>query len=287
MEKYSPIAGEIFKQLQREKRKKKNFYVTDLGKCPRKVIMDFGDYEKKPLTDSELLMFGFADYIHVKLTSLIKKSNKYAVIAEELSVNEGLPEQWHGRLDTLLFDLEDKIFLPIEWKSTRSFVTNMDLPKNQHYYQVLAYLYALNRMGYEVETGIILYVDRTGSNKPIECVVVRDDDEFTDMCVTYNNYLATYLDKKILPEMLPRELKNYKSGLYLHPNWQCQYCHFQDISCKPNMSKNKIGNITNGKLIKGRNWGRYEDEVDRGELNKLLNPEEIEDFGEYCKAISD
>lgn len=281
------LVEEICKQLEREDRVKEYFYVTDLGKCPRKVIMDFGDFKKKPLTESELLMFKFADYIHERVTSLLRKSDRFVVAANELSLNGGLPNFWHGRCDALLFDLHDRIFIPLEIKSTRAFRYTSDFPKPEHIMQINAYMFALITMGYDTQRGIILYVDRSGSNKPLEFKIPYDENilhEFKKYEELYKKHFETELT---LPPVMAREIKKVRNTLYLVPSWQCDYCHYQGLSCNPNMSKNKLGELTKEGFKKSRDYGKFADEIDQNKLNKFIKPEEIENFGEYVKAVSD
>src|SRR4030043_1585354 len=98
------ILPEVYKQLDREDRIKTHFYVSDLGTCPKKVIMNFGSYEKKSQTNAEKIMFYKAESDHKSMARLLNKSSRYFIIREEFDISEGLPEMWHGRLDNLVYN---------------------------------------------------------------------------------------------------------------------------------------------------------------------------------------
>jgi hypothetical protein len=281
------VLDEIYRQLERENKKRECFYVTDLGVCPRKVIMGFGDFEYKPLTPQEKLMFGFADFLHYKVMLFLRESKNYVVIKNEYKINDGLPEFWHGRCDDLLYDLSDKYFFPLEIKSTRSFVKNMDLPKENHVMQTKIYIYALRNMGWDIPKGKLLYIDRSGSNKPIEFDIELDDsqpildnfkiyeDWYEKQIFETNGEYSHVMMTDTMPPILPRTINKSKNEFYLVPDWQCGYCKYQGLSCKPNMSKNKIAEIKDNKLVMRKGYEEYEKDI-------VGNKVEEDDFITFC-----
>lgn len=284
------ILSEIYKQLEKEDRPKEYFYVTDLGTCPRKVIMNFGDYEKKPLTNAEKIMFFKANSDHKSMARLLNKSNRFFIIREEFNINDGLPKMWHGRLDNLLYDREEKSISPLDWKGTRSLRYQAELPKQSHILQIRAYLMALINMQFPVDRGYLIYTDRTGSYGGVEFIIEPDNESVLEEMKIYedwyNNvtkvkhYTAT-ITNRTLPPILDREIKQIKNEFYLIPNWQCGYCYYQGLSCKPNISKNKIAEIKDNKLKIRKGYEEYKDK-----LNELINPKDNGDFYNFVKKES-
>lgn len=291
------ILDEIYKQLKKVEKKKEYFYVTDLGQCPKKVIMGFGNYEKKQQTNAEKLMFAKAESDHRAMARLLNKSNRFFIIREEFSINDGLPEMWHGRLDNLIYDKEEKSISPIDWKGTRSLKYQAELPKPSHVLQIRTYLMALINMQFPVDKGYLIYSDRTGSYEGIEFAIQPYNESVLAEMKIYEEYyndtitVAEYENIKSytpepnleerLPSILPREIKKIKNEFYLIPNWQCGYCYYQGLSCKPTMSKNKIASIKDDKLKIRKGYLEYEDR-----LNELINPKDNGDFYNFVKKAS-
>jgi len=269
------ILDEIYKQLKQEDRIKECFYVTDLGVCPRKVIMDFGDYKKKPLTNAERLMFHKAESDHREMATLLNYSNRYSIMKQEMSINDGLPEMWHGRLDCLVYDLQLNEMFPVDWKGTRSLKYQVELPKANHVLQVKCYIWALYQMNYPVNKGKLIYTDRTGSYDGMEFEVDGDIRELSPLMQVYEVAYRIYEQDKTLPNMLPRIIKQIKDEYYLIPDWQCGYCKYQGLSCKPNMSKNKIAEIKDNKLVMRKGYEEYEKHITSKKV-------EEDDFITFC-----
>lgn len=259
------IKEEIYSLLEKEERTKEYLYVTDIGSCPKKVMMGFGKYEKKPLSPQEKLMFDIADFLHYKVMLLLKDSNRFVVIKNEYKLNDGLPTLWHGRCDDILFDLNDKKFLILEIKSTRGFVKNMELPKNNHEIQTKIYINALRKMHWNIDCGILIYFDRSGSNEPqeypINYIPDIDDDLINNKFNIYEQYYTEYKQYKVLPEILSRVIKRTKNEFKLVPNWQCDLCKFRGLSCYPDLRINKIAEIKNSKLIIRKDYEQYENDI--------------------------
>ncbi len=283
------ILEEIYIQLDKPKKKKEHFYVTDLGSCPRKVIMNFGDYKRKELTNAEKIMFFKANSDHKSMTYLLNKSKKYSVMETELVINDGLPKLWHGRLDVLIYDYKGSCMYPIDWKGTRSLRYQADLPKSAHKLQLRSYIMALRVLSYPVDIGKLTYVDRTGSYEGVEFEIEADDDEVLENMKFYEKCLTVYkgdsdnLLPQLLPPIIPREIKRTKDEFHLVPNWQCGYCHYQPSSCKPNMSKNKIASMVNGELSIRKDYTNY-----ANKLYKMIEPKEYADTPNgFSKFIND
>jgi len=282
------ILNEIYKQLDRPDRTKEYFYVTDLGTCPRKVIMNFGSYEKKPQTNAEKIMFYKAENDHRAMARLLNKSDRFFIIREEFSINEGLPEMWHGRLDNLIYDKEDKSISPLDWKGTRSLKYQLELLKQSHILQIRSYLMALINMQFPTDKGYIIYTDRTGSYEGVEFVIEPDNESVLAEMKIYEDWYLSNVGEQLtgifeykLPPIISREIKQIKNEFYLVPNWQCGYCYYCNLSCKPNMSKNKIAEIKDDKLVIRKEYLEYEDR-----LNEIINPKDESDFYQFCKKES-
>lgn len=242
------IINEITEQLKRETRKKEYFYVTDIGKCKRKICLDFKGAPKKDLTTGEMFMFDDADESHKNLAKRVGMIKGIAVIENEMNITEGLPSMWHGRLDSLCFDIPAKEFFVIDFKGTRAFRKGVDLPKQDHIYQIKSYLFALRNMGIKAEKGLLFYKDRTGSCAPM-IFEVDYDPEIINVFKEYEDVYEIFNATNELPEILPREFKLKRNEIKLVPNWQCSYCKYQGISCKPIMSENKVADVQGSELI--------------------------------------
>jgi len=295
------ILDEIYKQLEKEEKQKTHFYVTDLGTCPRKVIMNFGNFDKKPLTNGEKLMFKKAETDHKELIKLLNDSENLFVIKGEFNISNGLPELWRGRLDCLIYDNQDKCIFPVDWKGTRSLKYSTDLPKQSHVLQIRAYIMALQNMGFPTDYGEIVYTDRTGSYQGLEFVIKPDSGQVLGEMKIYEdyykksaqeievrsfftgaieNYQYEINSKSILPPILEREIIKSRDEFYLKSSWQCEYCYYEGLSCKPNMSKNKIAEIKDDKLKIRKGYEKFENK-----LNELINPKD-DDFYNFCQKES-
>jgi len=322
------ILNEIYKQLEHIDRTKEYFYVTDLGTCPRKVIMNFGSYEKKPQTNAEKIMFYKAENDHRAMARLLNKSKRFSIIKEEFDISEGLPKMWHGRLDSLVFDnvpttylvernvdlekiksfakprgiitvdnvnsikkLNGSSIYPIDWKGTRSLKYQVELPKKNHITQLRAYIMALQNMNYDCNKGVLIYSDRTGSYEGIEFVIQPDNDSVLAEMKIYEDWYLSNVGEQLtgifeykLPPILERSIKHFPkiNEFHLIPNWQCDYCYYEGLSCHPNMSKNKIAEIKDNKLKIRNGYFEYEDR-----LNEIINPKDDKDFYNFVKRESE
>ncbi len=285
------IVDEIKKQLYSEDRKKECFYVTDLGTCLRKMVLDFIGAEKKPWTAQELYMFKKSKDQQDKFAEMLRGTDNYFLLKEELVINDGLPDGWHGRLDFLVYDLNDKHFKPIEYKSSRSFGNPEHLPRPENVLQTKAYIAATRFMYLEfnIKKGILFYDDRSGSNLPLEFGIDNLDGLDDEMALCEKAYLG-YTEHDIMPDFLPREIKlrNYGKIFYLEPNYMCDgYCKYSGVSCKPDLSKTKLADVKDGILVIRKGYEEYE-----SAMLEMMKPKDFKDidtdsFGEFCKLASD
>jgi len=289
------LLDEIYKQLFSSDGYKTHFYASDLGFCPRRVIMDFGNFDKRDFAKQELYMFKKSKQQEVDFGKTLKGSDNFFVLKHNLKIDAGLPKLWHGELDFFIYDIEDKEFEPLEYKSSRSFKYPEYLPKRENVLQTKAYIYALANMFPElnINRGILFYDDRSGSNLPLEFLIDNTDDLLEEMSKYERWYHESIIidgDGEIrvmeynLPPMLERDIKQIKNEFYLIPNWQCGvYCRYFNKFCKPNVSKNKIAEIKDDKLKVRKGYEEYTDK-----LNELIKPKVYENTPNgFAKFVED
>ena len=156
-------------------------------------------------------------------------------------------------------------------------------------------------MHFPVDKGYLIYSDRTGSYEGIEFEILPDNESVLAEMKRYEKYydLVFFPDRTLnnviefnFPPILDRDIKQIKTQkskdvtkpshneFYLTPNWQCDYCYYQNLSCNPNMSKNKIAEIKDNRLVIRKDYGEYEDR-----LNNIINPKDDNDFYKFVKGV--
>lgn len=247
---------------------KSHFYCTDIGSCPRKVVMSFydKDFKTERASAAARMMFLKAENDHSANAGILDKaSNSVAVLKREMRITEGLPPMWSGRIDCIVLDVRQQIakLAVIDWKGTRSLTWTSDLPKSSHVAQIRCYLMALNKMNYKMTEGKLIYQDRSGSTEGLEFWVQEDNLSVLNEMVKYEKSLSYTIGRDIatfdgvttgmlyekpgylerLPDRLPREIKKTGNEFFMVPNWQCGYCAYKEHACKPNMRKTKVAEL--------------------------------------------
>jgi hypothetical protein len=215
-------------------------HASEVGACPRKQLLRILGAPPKVQNNltraNEALMFWIAYRVHY----LTYEAMSWAGILYdcEVSLMSGV---WAGRADAIFYpDVNDKEGMRIyDLKTVRpnAFRYAESYPKEQHCLQLGAYATRARVSPY----GVIEYVDRGGSNIPIECPV--DVAEWAGKATHNMQELESLLagvegqpwDKAELPPVLPehyvshyRKARNqpYKdlTSVTLEPSWECSYC---------------------------------------------------------------
>lgn len=212
-----------------------DLHVSDLGTtipgegCPRQLKLRLTGAEKRPPTVGELMMFENAHGIHARVTKLLQAGlpREWELEFKEQSITGLLPEGIRGTMDNLLRNRrENRVIVP-DYKTVRGRAFNyLDKPKPANEIQVQGYIAAI-----DAEAGILLYLDREGSNASREFAVERNDQAVLGAI----NGLVQIRDSDELPPILgPKLVRNENKGpdsLKVEMPWPCKYCEFRDVSC--------------------------------------------------------
>jgi len=212
-------------------------HASEVGYCPRMQCLRLGGAEKQVQANltaaNEALMFWVAYRIHYVTYEAMQWSG--ILCGHEVALFE---EPWAGRADALFRpDIDDpqewlydcKTVRPNAMKYTESF------PKEAHCLQLGAYASKVAAFD-----GVIEYVDRGGSNPPIECVislepwVVRAMIRMNDIeDWTHRDELPPILEETFVPHYRKARGKDWKElvSITLDASWECSYClaHHTDM----------------------------------------------------------
>jgi hypothetical protein len=205
-------------------------HASQVGYCPRMQMYRFQGAPKKVQANltqaNEALMFWIAYRIHY----LTYEAFEWAGILKgyEVSLMDGL---WAGRADAIITpDGEDEWLYDCKTTRPNAFKYSESFPKKEACLQLGSYGTARP----EVKKGIVEYVDRGGSNIPIECVI--DLAEWHEPALSRMSLLEQALEA--LPDLPPmleesfvphyrkapkQDYKDLKS-VTLECSWECGYC---------------------------------------------------------------
>lgn len=196
---------------QRDSWEQTKFYISDAGKCQRKIFFKLKQAPCKATEPRILRLLQHGDYIHQLIMKALLGSREVHVIASEINIPPMAAVS--GRADAVLSDGQDLYVLDIKSISSAGF-RYLNGPKQDHINQLQLYLHFL-----DPNKGVLLYVN-------------KDDDQLKEYFVDYDRGLAEQLlaefeetKEKIDQNIVPQRCNDWPSG------WQCKYCDFQDI-CK-------------------------------------------------------
>jgi len=210
---------------------------SNLGSCAKQNALKLeGADEQSKTTDQDSAkqwMFEIAHFQHEKLGQYFKE--KGWLVKTEQAVD--LPEPWTGRFDYLLKINHRYIVIDLKTMHPNG-LHYLKGPKDHHVLQVGSYHIGLHE-AYQPLDAAIIYADRGGQNLPVS-FMVKPDHEAVRADMTRIE-AALQIPSKELP-LMPRVQKvDSKFDVKLIPDWRCEYCEFEGVSCGPNMSKNKVG----------------------------------------------
>jgi hypothetical protein len=223
---------------------KSNIYLSELGDCPRKVMLRLTDAEKKHREGYELdnlqVMYALGDFLHELTASSLEWFG--ALISYERTVQTW--EGFGGRLDVEFQDGKDIVLMDIKSRRSQAFKYDDDLPKHEHVLQVGAYLL---EEGCIATKACVDYVDRGGSNSDVVKVL---DMEFARIAAAEAMRSLSEIRAQLpeLPPPLPAELKEHYNrskpraltSVGRVRSWRCNYCDFESASCKPDAPAEEI-----------------------------------------------
>ena len=287
---------EAYLETNKIKAKKRTyFYVSDLGKCKRQVIFKMLGRKGVPYTVGELNRFQSGTLAQRNWEWSWRRQN--LLLKSELYLPKVLgTDRFHGRVDDLLTNLTftDESFLKcktydpydflktikptdiilLEFKTARSFSFSYpeQMLRDTHKFQTWTYLLDIIKFKPSIKIRkhpLVLYVDRDGTNSPILFVLDKPTlkknytilkEEMKGLVKAY----ALYKRKKILPDILNRELKVVKKKvkkeiqykIELKARWNCSYCKYQKICKLPKhkLKTNIIGTIKDEKFVPKKNF---------------------------------
>lgn len=273
--------------------KTKHFGISMLGLCYKSAILKKTNAPARKLSKEERqaldLKFDLADILECE--AIDSWYRKGILVSQQLVLNQGLPDEWAGRLDAWV-NKWDIGFEIVEIKASHPNMFTMyplQEPKPYNKLQCLGYLYALNNwfMGLDplgdldVENfmftnGRVMYINRGGETKPLQFgfkFTKSNRLEIIEEIKTINKYWNRYNKSKgkELPPVLGKEVKfrNKKKEVkgknkkidvleaHIEPHWNCSWCDFAGVSCDPHKAKNKCGEFDNNGKFNARKG--YED----------------------------
>lgn len=245
-----------------KERDPRRLYVTDVGKCPRMVAYRMletpRDEETEQAVVNQKIMFAVAEYLEQELTNALESSGLLIESQGDVPLTDH--ENWGGRYD-ILADYNGRRI--IEVKSLRPNAFNYELPKEPHVYQAYIYHHYLKDEKDLTAPPLLWYVDRAGSNTPVE--VELDDVDWEEVTVRMRELEDVRMALPDLPPKMERELKlrQYGKSIKEEANYQCVYCDYKS-TCQPDLSKREWAT-----LHKDGTW----------EIKKAADPAKLAAFG--------
>lgn len=178
-------------------------HAIDGAGCKRQLFLTLMGADKEELTIGERLMFLWGDRIHEKVVDLMRDNlgDEWSIEDVEFRVDENLPKEISGRLDIKLEGPSGETVI-VEVKTARgnSFKhLEEEGAKDGHRIQLQSY-----ERHEDADYGLVLYVDREGSNRPQVKMVERDDEAVEDAYREVHRVLEVARDTKALKQLSRR-----------------------------------------------------------------------------------
>lgn len=211
---------------QRDKEKRKYFYISDVSKCDREIHYCFHNPEqKRTIADKTLVLFRCGNMQHEEMQFRLKNQK---VIDNSRDLEFGI-EDWEveatGRLDVFASDNGGLTVTEIKAKNPYSFAS--EEPEPYEVDQLLWYIYASKKSKSLRERnvsdyGYILYVEGWPmSDFPFTGWKVNyDDKRIQAIRGRFKDLKKTIADKKLPQRSHERD------------SVKCQYCRFRDFCWK-------------------------------------------------------
>src|SRR6056297_609162 len=197
-----------------EQRDKDHFYVSDAGKCPRKIYFKFKDYPKEKPDGRAMRIFDYGDYTHLRLSSVLTSMG----IVRGLEVDIPPQEDVGGRADAIV-SVDNELYV-VDFKTISHFsFSKLNEPKSDHVKQVELYMHY-----FDIDKGVLLYEDK--NNQAIKEFVLKYDEDIVQEVLDKFERLKDYIEKEEVPP-IPEDIED----------WRCKYCDFQNACKKVENSK--------------------------------------------------
>lgn len=292
-----PDFNEAFERALREEPRtetRDTLWASDLSAglddgCKRQLFHKLAGDDRKDNTVGELMRFRFGDRIHEDVADMIDQyiPGDWSVIGVECYGNE--IDGVTSRADIRLENPEDQT-VTVEVKTSRGNAFNYrngpeDI-REAHKLQLRTNMLALDD-----DYGLLLYVDREGSNAPESYIIERDDDqvlsiiqELEELIEPANEYsvakeaaeLGLIEDDEVPepPKPLEPEIKRNENkgpdSIEISEPWNCRYCSFRGVVC-PGAVPDELQ--SDGVILKDTDDGYeiYKDKLDESKLPDLVD----------------
>ncbi len=204
------LIDKFYLDREREKKEKNRvqFYISEVGKCPRSIFFKFKQAPAKELEAERLRVFDHGDYIQ---QMILKPLFSLGMIrASEVSIP---PQQIiSGRADAIVSISGEPYVLDVKSISGRLNLSKMEKPMPEHYWQVQLYLHY-----FKIPKGILLYINK--DTQEIKEFVFDYKSELVEELLKWFEKMKTKIEKNIIPNRIP----DYPN------NWQCASCQYRHI----------------------------------------------------------
>jgi len=250
-------------------------HVSDLAYsvelCPRQLWLRLKGYDKAPLTPGKIWMHRNGHAIHARVIELWRiglpklYQGEWDIDKEEEAT---IIEDIHGTADVILKDsIDNKILVDIKTIRGNKF-NYLQEPDPKNVIQLQGYM-----KGFNIDNGMLFYIDREGQNFAKQFPVERDDNKITEGIKVIKSIMAMLGPPPIMKVGLKYKENKSSTSVTLDYPWQCQWCDYLDISCSG----------ANNLPSKYREYTRVIGHLKEGKV-KLVDG--VEDLQPYLEGLS-
>lgn len=191
----------------RRNRDQKHFYISDAGKCPRRVFYSFNKVPKKEIAPNFLRLFDHGDHMHQMIMKTLSMIKGIRIVAFEADIPR--QETVSGRIDVII-EFKGELYI-IDVKSMNSMIfMKMKEAKEDNVKQLQLYLHY-----FKIKNGILLYVNK--DNLMIKEYAVYENPKEVKKMLDGLEDLREQIDAGLLPPRIPDYPKD----------WKCRYCDYR------------------------------------------------------------
>ena len=221
-------------------------HASDLGKCPRKMShrIHHSPAVDKSMgeQDSELRQFYVANIIHNLVYNAFAWDDR--LVEFEIDLTPWLPDGMTGTADGVWenFDGEYEAFdaksLHPNWRSYLK-----SYPKADNVAQLSLYYYGLKKRSNVIDKQVarcrMYYVGRGDKTRGLECPFDPDPDllrrQIDELVIARD---SDPFDLPTIPKVIKKTGGDVRmTKIELVPDWNCEWCDFQGLSCVPHDMK--------------------------------------------------
>ncbi|MBC7074153.1 PD-(D/E)XK nuclease family protein [Candidatus Parcubacteria bacterium] len=206
----SEIINQYYRDKEKEKKEKERvqFYISEVGKCPRAIFFKFKKAPAQELEPEKLRIFDHGDFVHqVTLRPLVSLG-----LIKAIEIPIPPHEIISGRADAILSINGEPYVLDVKSISGRLNFKKLEKPYPEHFWQVQLYLHF-----FRIKKGILLYVNK--DTQELKDFLFPYDPEVAQQLIEWFLKLKSKIEKNVTP---PR-LVDYPK------NWQCESCQYRHI----------------------------------------------------------